>query len=496
MGGIRVQGNTTGNIAEVDSNNQLKIAANTDPLKAGAARLFVENDPGVVTASANCVSPRASIARRLAVGADALLDSEVFAYTSQNTAKHLYTASSMTMDLNGGRLRTNAAGTVAINTSTRMRTWQHFPIVGHDTPIVVAFSVSFSAAMTTNTTIDVGLFRDGGSGPFAPTDGVYVRASSAGIELILNYNGVETSSGALVGLTDSSTPFVFVASTVYDCQIVLTERYCEFWVNGILLKRMAVTTAQGQPCQSTTLPFAWRHSIGGTAAGAVLQMLFWDYDVLLMDMGHTKPWAHQMSLMGNSTQIQQGAAGGGQLTTYGQSAAPATSTLTNNTAPATNTLGGLYLLPVAITAAESDYPLFAWLNPTGSSVIPSKNFVCTGIRVGEAVVTIAALTGGPVQLWWALGWGSTASSLATTESSTFASATTKIARKEPLGCQSFAATAANGTIQPGFQVDFSAAPKVIYPGQYLHVILRVTGTDLTAGTAQIRGSVLPIGYFE
>ena len=94
---------------------------------------------------------------------------------------------------------------------------------------------------------------------------------------------------------------------------------------------------------------------------------------------------------------------------------------------------------------------------------------------------------------WAIGFGSTAASLATTETSSWANPTTKIARKIPLGFQTLAAAAAAGTVSTGFYMDFST-PITINPGEYLHVIVRFLGTNTTAGA--IRGTVAVIGYFE
>lgn len=496
MGGHRITGNTSGNIVEVDENGQLLVASNTDVTKAGFTRIASESDPGVVTGTAKCLSPETSEDFRLRVGMDTILFEDAFNYANQHTANTLYTASSMSMAHTGGRLITNSGSTVAANTSTRLRSWQEFALFGQQTPLYVAFNLSISALLTTNTTFDIGLFRDGGSNPFAPTDGVFLRATSAGAALILNYGGVETSSGVLPNPEDATESFTPAVDTNYSCLLAIGERTTQLWIDDILMAEVDTPTAQARPCQSKTLPWAVRHAIGGTPAGAALQFRVWDFSVTLGDLQTGKPWSHQMAIQGGGLQVQQGATTGGQLSTWALGAAPATVTLTASTAPATNTLGGQFLLPVAITVAESDYPLFAWLNPAGTVAIPGKTFVCTGVRVCESYVSVAALTGGPVALHYAIGWGSTASSLATTESTTFSSATTKIARKEALGIQTFAATAAHCTVSPGFQVDFSSAPKVVYPGQYLHIILRVTGVNLTAGTGQIRGAITPLGYFE
>jgi hypothetical protein len=153
----------------------------------------------------------------------------------------------------------------------------------------------------------------------------------------------------------------------------------------------------------------------------------------------------------------------------------------------------LFILPAAITTAASDYPLFAWLNPAGTTAIHGKTFICTGIRMGELSVT-TVLVGGPLIIPMAIGFGSTASTLATVETTTFANATTKIARKIPLGTQAVPATSAVGTVIAGYSVDFGQAPIVINPGEYLHIIIRVLGTNLTSGV--IRGSVAIFGYFR
>jgi hypothetical protein len=105
-----------------------------------------------------------------------------------------------------------------------------------------------------------------------------------------------------------------------------------------------------------------------------------------------------------------------------------------------------------------------------------------------------ALTGGPLIVTYALGFGSSASSLATTETTTFTATTTKIARRIPLGLQTLAATAAVGTLSPGFQVDLSGSPIPINPGEYLHIIIRCLGTNTSAGAP--RGSVAVLGYFR
>ena len=495
MAGIRVEGNTSGNVAEVNSSNQLKVVGETNvasnPGNVGAVRLFSESDPGAVTGVALLLSPEVSGDYRLRVGQDALLDSDTFNYTSQNTGRYRYVFTTLTMSQNSGSLQTNNGGITTINTAAAFRSWQTFSLLGQQTPLTVEFSAAITAALATNSTVDFGLFITTGpdTSPYVPADGVYFRITSAGVFGVVN-NGSETPTSAFT--TNGVTPFSPTINQVYQFVIAITERKVEFWIDDVLYATTTVPVGVGQPFQSSSLPMQIRHAIGGTAASAAFSLRFYDYSVQLGDLPQY-PVQTLAARHGGSLQIQNGGtASVGQLSTYALGAAPSAVTLTASTAPATNTLGGLFLLPAAITAGESDYPLFAWSNPAATILAPGKIFMCTGIIVSEALVA-TALVGGPIAICYAIGFGSTAASLATTESASFATGTTKIARKYPLGVQGFAVTAAAGTVVAGFQRNFSDAPIPVNPGEILHCIIRAIGTSTSAGA--IRGGVTFLGYF-
>jgi hypothetical protein len=479
-------GSDTAGYANVDANFNLNVVTPTVQEEAGFVLMASENDHGTKTGTPLVRSPETDPDFRLRAGTDTLLDSEIFCYANQNTGKHFYGSSTMTMSLAAGFLVTNSGLITTLSTATLLRTWQFFPLFGQQTPIYIEFNAMFTASVATNTTIDFGQFHQSGSTPFAPSDGVYFRATSSGVFGVINVNGVETTSSVFA--------FTYNASQVYEFLIVLHERGTEFWIDDVLYATIAVPVGNGQPQMSQTAPVAIRHAIGGVAASVGMQFKVANYSVSLGSLATGRPWGQTMSAMGGGMQVQQGATTGGQLSVYAVGAAPAAVTLTASTAPATNNAGGLFLLPAAITAGEADYPMFAYLNPAGTSAIPGKTMVVTGIRINELCVT-TVLAGGPMFFCWAIGFGSTASSLATGESSTFGATTTKVARKIPLGSQVLPATAAAGTLTNALDVDFSDSPITVLPGQYLHVILRTMGAvNLTAGA--IRGSVTPRYYFE
>ena len=478
-------GSSAAGKANVDANYQLAVATNTDPLKAGSMRMFSESDPGTITGAATCRSPETSHDFRLRGGLDMQEFNDTFNYTNQDTGKYRYDFVTLTMSLSGGALTTNPLGGVAINTAARMRSWRLFPVWGQQTSLYSEFSISMTAALATNTTDYLGHYTDSGSSPFTPTDGAYFKITSAGVVGVVNFNNTEAATDPFA--------FTFTTNRVYQFLMTINEREVEFWIDDVLYATKTVQTGNGQPFMAASLPLAIGHAIGGVAAGSALSMKVWDTSVQFADIAHNVPLGVQMALMGCGLQVQQAASTGGQLTTYALGAEPAAVTLTASTAPATNSQGGLFILPAAITTAASDYPLYAWLNPAGTTAIHGKAFICTGIRMGELSVT-TVLVGGPLLIPMALGFGSTAATLATTETTTFANATTKIARKIPLGTQAVPATSAVGTVIAGYSVDFGQAPIVINPGEYLHIIIRVLGTNLTSGV--IRGSVAIFGYFR
>ena len=481
----KLAGSTSGNGVEADTDNQLLVKTNVDPEKAGSIRTFSENDPGTVVTGGLLLSPETSEDFRLRVGIDGLLDQESFGYTNQHSGKHQHTSTTMTTAIVGGALTTNSGLITTTTTGAMLRTYRQFQVGGQQAPTYVEMNVALTAAtMATNSTVDIGLFLTSGANPFAPTDGAYVRFNASGVHLV-TFNSTSTE------LVTTLASFVPVVNRVYQIVLAITNRAVLVWVDDVLHEHRDVAVGLGQLFNSGSLPFAIRHAIVGGAAGSAVSCKLFSYSIYSGDVDRVKDWGATCTTMGGSQQVQQGATVGGQLATYALGAAPAASTLTASTAPAINTLGGKWLATIPAAAAESDFPMFAWLNPAGTTAIPGKTWICTGIRICETTVT--TVLGGPMCLEWGVGFGSTASTLATTESASFAAATTKIARKLHLGSQGVVTAAAVGTTLPGFQVDFSSAPLCVNPGEYLHVIMR---SVLATVSGACRGGVAVIGYFE
>jgi hypothetical protein len=486
----KIAGAVSNNPLEVDTDNQALVTTNADPTKAGASRLFSECDPGTVTAPL-LLSPETSEDYRLRVGVDALLAQESFCNTVQDTGKSRCTTSTMALANTGSALTTNSGSITTNSSGVLFQTGRFFPVGGQQTPTYVEMNFAMTAnVMATNSTLDIGLFIPNAANPFAPTDGVYLRFNSTGVFLVtFNSTGGE--------LQTQLTSFVPVANQVYQIILAITNRAVQVWIDDVLHEKRAVAAGLGQPFNSGSLPFALRHAIAGGAAGSVVQGKLYSYSVYGGDLDRVKDWGSTCAVAGGSLQVQQGATTGGQLTAVPVGGtAPTVIALTANTAPATNNPGGYFTLPTSISIGEADYPIYAWQNPAGTTAIPGKTFHCTGCVIGDLGVS-TVLTGGPLLMSWAVAYGALAATgtLATTESGSYVSPTTKSPRRIPTGImQALAAAAPVTTISKGGTIMFDP-PLPVLQGEWLHAILRVFGGTATSAGA-IRGSVTFLGYFD
>ena len=127
---------------------------------------------------------------------DMLYDEECFNYTAQNTGKHYYAGTTMTNAWVVGSMNTNSGNITTTTTGTTFGSYAFFPILGTQT-LSADIEGGFSAAPQANTVINFGFFLRSTSNPYNPTDGVYFRLTSAGLEGVANYSGTETTTGVL-----------------------------------------------------------------------------------------------------------------------------------------------------------------------------------------------------------------------------------------------------------------------------------------------------------
>lgn len=453
----------------VDVGGNVKVALTNDPTYVGSVRSFSENDPGNVTGIPLLRSAETSMDFRLRVGTDSIWDTEQFNYVAQNTSKHKYTSTTMTMTWAGGALNTNGSSITTTATAAQLQTYRYFPLLGSGT-IYAETTMCLSNAMPTNVNLDFGLMTLAAAGTSAPTDGIYFRINSAGIVGVINSNGTETTTSAMT-FTQSTNVFA-------KFLICINQSEVEFWIDDVLMKSVNRGAGVSQPSYAASAPFAIRHHNTGVA-GAVVQGKFGGYSVSEGDMDINRLWAATMAGQGLSG--IQGTSGmtQGQTANNANSTVPATAAL-SNTAAGYATLGGKFVF-AAVAGAETDYALFAYLNPVPTTALTGRNLVIRGVWLDtfNAVVAVATT---PTVLEWSLGVGGTAVSLATGEA-----AATRAPRRITLGCQSFLVGALAGA--PAERIDINLdAPVVVEPGTYAHIILRVPYGTATA-TELFRGQV-------
>ena len=144
-------------------------------------------------------------------------------------------------------------------------------------------------------------------------------------------------------------------------------------------------------------------------------------------------------------------------------------------------LGGVFLVLPTLTAG-TDGLLCSYQNPAGGINQTPRELYITGVAISGAVA--AALTGGPVVYAYTLAFGHTAVSLATTETASFATGTTKLSRRIALGVQACAATAAAGVQLTEIVRKFDA-PIVVNPSEFIAVAARNLGTVTSGGSLAI-----------
>lgn len=456
MAGIRIEGNTSGNVAEVSATNELKVTLPTGsvPASVGAVRMFSENDDGTATGSVYLASPETDDDSRLRIAHETIFDTETFNYTAQSTGKHFSRATTMAFAWSAAGLTSNSANITTLTTGVAFGTYAEFPMIGAS-HLYCEIEGSFSAQPTTNTIIDFGMARMAAANPYAPTDGVFFRLTSAGLSGVASYNGAET--------TTSVFSFTYTNSQKYQFIISAHERVVEFWIDGTLYASIDTPVGQGQPYMSASLPFAIRHAIAGGAAGSAMSFVLNDYTISIGGPAvSTTPSVMGQRIYGS----YQGLSGGtmGSLTTYPNSANP-TAAAPSNTALTANLpagLGGQGAVTAAVAAA-TDGIWGSYQVPAGTANVQGRRLVIRGVNIdlvnlGAAVATTATT------IQFSLAFGHTAVSLATAEA-----VAAKAPRRAALGIATWAIGAAIGA-QPQFgpiKVDFGDAPIFVNPGEFV-----------------------------
>lgn len=460
---FKLVGSVTGNVAEVDANNALKIVpALTPSIAAGFMALAGKNDDGTIVAVGRVNRMYVSEGQGGKVAIPDLLWDDTFNSLAQNTAKYKYLSSAtITSAQAGGFLVLNSGLSVAININAALQTWKSFPIFAKS-ELRVNVSAVFTQVPQANETYEWGLFQATLPGAAIPLDGVFYRRNSSGeLRGVVNYNGTETTTPAI------APPSVNVN---HDYVIVVQTNTVLFYIDDILRGMITLVTdapTQGQPMMAASVPLTIRYYIGGSAPGIASQMKVSDVFITSLGPDLVRSFAELKAGFGHMASQGQN---GGTMGTTGQNANnsnPAATVPTNTTAALGVGLGGKFQETLTL-AAGTDGIIQSFQNPAGGVNQTPRNLVIRGVTV-NAVVTVA-LTVAPLTGVLSLCYGHTALSLATAELGSFVTGTTKAPRKIAIGAVGAGSAAAIGSIPTGVPlvVKFDS-PIVVAPGEFVAI---------------------------
>ena len=471
-----IVGALSGTGADVTASRQLKVILpdGATPADVGGVRIFSENDPGAITGTPYLYSPETDEDYRLRIAQDTQIDEEVFNYTAQNTGKHNYGNTTMTAVWGTGGLLFNGTSITTTTTAARVRSYATFPLLDPGT-LNISSTVMFSQQPVANTLVDFGLFLDVASNPFAPTDGVFFRLTSAGMYGVINHNGTES--------TTSVFDFTYTTTQFYQFLIVVHEREVNFWIDGVLYASLNTPVGQGQPYLSEALPFAMRHAIVGGAAGGVFQATLKNYSVSIGGLQISDTLGEINNRMVGA---YQGLSGGtmGTLASYVNNADPTASAALSNTAALVTGLGGQFRFNAGVTAV-TDGIVVSYQVPATTVSTRNRRLKVNGIRLSCVNTGVAVATTASV-IQWSLAFGHTAVSLATGEA-----AATKAPRRIPVGIMSWPIAAAVGAPPTGGDIELKfESPIYVNPGEFFAFVAKfiigtATASQVIWGTATV-----------
>jgi hypothetical protein len=470
MAGFRIEGNTSGNVAEVDANNNFKTTLPVYPAQAGFALLAGEiGSTGDLYG--RLVEPiRTSAQGRLSVGEPVCLMNEVFSYTVLNTSIFGGAATTNSITVAGGTL--NLVSSTTASAVASIRTYAFFPFQA-DFATYCTADMSLAVAAQNNTVIELGFGQM--TGVAAPTDGAFFRYdATATLKAVLTNNGTE--------YTQPITPQPS-SGVMHKYKVIVENDRVLYYIDGALVAINAAPTGLGMPLYAQSCPFFFRnYNTASVPAAANTAKLGYVYVGVQDAIGMGRLMADNAASAGRmGCQLQPGSAVSGSTALLTNSmAAGAGVALTNTTAAAGLGLGGQFsVLPTL--AAGTDGIVDFYTNPAATAGVPGKNLYIKGVRVQGAVTTL--LAGGPVLYEYALAIGGN-QVVGTFLTAAETALGVKAARRIPLGFENFIVTAPVGTIGASVYMPLNST-LTLYPGESIALTAKNLGVVTTAGVITI-----------
>jgi hypothetical protein len=499
---FKLIGNSSGNGAEVDTNNNLKVNMPTTASQSGYVQnAYLANSSNTKTGQITEDGGYMNATHR------PLLD------LSFNSASGTWSpiigtnATTLTKAVSNGFMRLNSGASTTTTTGISIYTTCVFNIK-QGVELRIKMNVKHTNAAATNKQMEWGLgyYNFAAGQANAMNEFIGFRITAGGVlQGVLAYTtgGAPTESTVTI---NSGTPYTDGQAKEYEIRI--SNRKVEYWANGTLHNTIAIATDVYSVLKAVAYPFIARVFNSGAASAAPL-LDIGSVTIFRLGADVDISFATINAIAGKASHyfVPDLLAGGGTnpFNFPGTGTAPTAATGSNTASVLNNSsqLGGFFRMNGASfnVAVHNNVLVTGYQNPSlptaNGAANNARNFICTGATIAPMVVS-GALTGGPFTAIWFLTVGGTALSLATTD----ADGTTAVAQKAPrvitLGrTVSFGATAAAGVVETG-QGDtsyFFETPLPVHPGEFICLGLRIiTVTAVTAGT--IDGAVYLNGYWE
>ena len=443
-----------------------------------------ESDAGSITGVRDVKATELTSNFRTRSAVDQTMLNEVFPWTVLNSNIWTAPVTTSTISVSGWLLTLNNGASLVSGAVARVATYRSFPVLS-TYPLYTTAQIQFSSTPVANCVHEWGNFI--ASWTTAPTDGAYFTINAAAeLRCVVNTNGTINQSSVL----NYST--LIGANSAHEFLIYIGTDVVTFWIDNVKVYEatLASVSALGIQTASGQIPLTFRSYNSNTVTGTAQLMKISAVNMTLAEMANGKQWSHIQAGAGlMSYQGQTGQATLGTQALYTNSlASGAGAVMTNTTAALGSGLGGQFTaLPTL--AAGTDGIMSSFQVPVGTVAIPWKSLYITWVSIQWAVSVVLVGNATPVIYAHSLAFGHNAVSLATTVSTT-----SKAPVRVPLGIESYGAAAALGTLGQSITRDFSNAPVVVYPGEFIQIASKNIGVVTTTGA--ITWLVSFTGYWE
>ena len=287
MAGIRIEGNTSGNVAEVNTGNEVKVALNSDPDLTGFINMSCESSTGEFLGAP--VRRPADITHdsRLRVGSDNIVFNEWFAGTTVNSTIWATPQSTATVTQAGGFLNVNAASSLTATQGAMFKSWRTFPVFGTFTTYF-EFLVKIPLSGFNNAKAEWGAALHVSTVASDPADGAFFRLTSSGLECVLVNNASEITSTAISSVTLTAQGIDINETNHYI--ISIGEDSVEYWIEDYMVANITRPAGGIAPTASQMLAIYGRVYNTGTNTGNALRLQVAMCNVSFGDMETAKFW--------------------------------------------------------------------------------------------------------------------------------------------------------------------------------------------------------------